>query len=88
MTEKEIKLLGFELNHEDSGSYYEKYHYYTYTVAKGLQFISNASDEVGKDDQWYVEFFETEPTIRFTDFGKVQALINLLERQIIKPKQR
>lgn len=84
MTEKEIKLLEFELNYEDSGGVDEKYHYYTYTVAVGLQFISNACNEVGEDGQWYVEFFDSNPTIRFTEFGEVQALINLLEKRIIK----
>ena len=83
MTEKEIQLLGFETNHDDGGGSWEKYHYYTYKIADGFQFISNASDEI-KDDNWYVEIFNTDPVIRFDSFGEVQALINLIENRKIK----
>jgi len=84
MTEKEIQLLGFEINYDDGGGNWDKYHYYTYTVAQGFEFISNANDEIKEDGEWYVEIFNTEPTIRFTEFEKVQSLINLLEKQIVK----
>jgi hypothetical protein len=84
MTEKEIQLLGFEVNYDDGGGAWDKYHYYSYTVASGFEFISNASDEVGEDGKWYVDFFDSNPTIRFTEFGEVQSLINLLEKRIIK----
>ena len=84
MTEKQIQLLGFEVNYDDGGGDWDKYHYYTYTVAQGFQFISNASDEVGEDGQWYVEVFNTDPEIRFTEFGEMQALINLLEKRRVK----
>jgi hypothetical protein len=85
MTEKEIQLLGFETHHDNGAGDWDKYHYYTYTVAKGLEFITNASDEVKPHSaNWYVEIFNTEPTIRFTEFGEVQALINLLEKRVIK----
>lgn len=83
MTEKQIQLLGFERNDEED-LYDNNYRYYSYTVARGFQFISNSSDEVGEDGQWYVEFFNSEPTIRFTEFGEVQALINLLTSRIVK----
>ena len=90
MTEKEIQLLGFEVNYDDGvinddgQGDWDKYHYYTYTVARGFQFISNASDEVGEGGQWYVEFFDSDPEIRFTEFGEVQALINMLEKSKVK----
>jgi len=88
MTEREIQLLGFEVNHDDilhdGDGQWDKYHYYTYTVAIGFAFISNASDEVGDDGEWFVEFFDSDPIIRFTEFGEVQALINLLTSKIIK----
>ena len=84
MTEKEIQLLGFEINYDDGGGNWGKYHYYTYTVAQGFEFISNANDEIKEGEEWYVEIFNTEPTIRFTEFEKVQSLINLLEKQIVK----
>ena len=84
MTEKEIQLLGFETHHDNGGEMWDKYYYYTYTVVMGLQFITNASDEIKEGEEWYVEIFNTEPTIRFTEFGEVQALINLLEKRVIK----
>lgn len=86
MTEKEIQLLGFEkqeVTAEESGGN-PFYHYYTYTVARGFEFISCASDEVDESGEWYIEFFESDPTIRFTKFAEVQSLINLLEKRVIK----
>ena len=81
MTEREIQLLGFEKQEEHDGD--TPYHYYTYTVARGFEFISCASDEV-ESDEWYVEFFDSDPTIRFTKFSEAQALINLFEKRVIK----
>jgi hypothetical protein len=83
MTEKELQLLGFECHYDDGDGDWDKYHYYTYTVARGFEFISCASDET-QDGNWWVEFFESDPTIRFYDFAKVQALINTLEKHIVK----
>ena len=83
MTEKEIQLLGFERQDEED-LYEHSYHYYTYKVAQGFEFISNASDGVGEDGQWYVEFFDSDPVIRFYLFEEVQQLINLLENRIHK----
>jgi hypothetical protein len=88
MTEKELQLLGFEVNYDDGGGNWDKYWYYTYTVARGFEFISNASDEVGEDGQWYVEFFESDPEIRFTEFGEVQALLNLLDKRVVKKEKK
>jgi hypothetical protein len=84
MTEKEIQLLGFEVHHDDGAGYFDKYHYYTYTVARGLEFISNASDEVDETGEWFIEFFETDPTVRFYKMETVQALINTLQKHVIK----
>jgi len=79
MTEKEIQLLGFERHHEegvecedDLGNTWteDEFYYYTYTIARGFELITNASDET---------IDETDPAIRFYDFAKTQALINLLE---------
>ncbi len=83
MTEKEIQLLGFEkqIPNDDLG---DDWHYYTYDVTKGFEFITNASDEIEKDGQWFVEFFNSDPEIRFYEFGEVQALINLIESKVIK----
>ena len=84
MTEREIQLLGFEINYDDGDGNWDKYHYYTYTVARGFEFISNANDEIKEGEEWYVEFFESTPTIRFYNFEEVQSLINLLEKRFIK----
>ena len=93
MTEKELQLLGFEkqedggieLSDDENGVWVEdEFHYYTYAITQGFGFISNSNDKVGEDGQWFVEIFNTEPSIRFTEFGEVQALINLLESRIVK----
>jgi hypothetical protein len=84
MTEREIQLLGFEVNYGDGGGDWDKYHYYTYEITKGLQFISNASDEIKDGEEWFIEFFNTEQPIRFYKFEEVQSLINLLEKHLIK----
>ena len=77
MTEKEIQLLGFERENMDEG------YYYAYKIADGFQFLSNVNDEIGKNEPWFVEIFNTDPQIRFNEFGEVQALINLIEKRII-----
>ena len=82
MTEEQIRLLGFQIQHDDGGGYFDKYHYYTYKITEGLSFITNASDET-LDGSWFVEFFNTDAAIRFTEFAEVQALINLLEKRRI-----
>ena len=88
MTEREIQLLGFEkqedggieISDDENGVWVEdEFHYYTYDIVNGLTLISNSNDEIGEDGQWFIEVFNTEPSIRFTEFGEVQALINLLE---------
>lgn len=84
MTEREIQLLGFEINHDDGDGFFDKYHYYTYKIANGFEFISNANDEIKEGEEWYVEFFESEPTIRFTKFEEVQSLINLLAKRVVQ----
>jgi hypothetical protein len=91
MTEKEIQLLGFEkqedggveVSDDENGLWIEdEFHYYTYDIAMGLSLISSSSDEVGEAGEWFVEIFNTEPVIRFTEFGEVHALINLLQSRI------
>lgn len=82
MTEKEVKLLGFqkeELNNEDQDEGY----YYVLDIVDGLSFITPANDEV-KNDEWYVEIFNTDPYIRFYKFEEVQTLINKLTNAIVK----
>lgn len=86
MTEQEIRLLGFQIQHDDGGGYFDPYYYFTYKVANGLRFVSNADET--KDDEWFVEFLDTDPLIRFTNFTEVQALLNTLDKhKIIKDEQ-
>ena len=82
MTERELILLGFKSEeireHDEDESYY-----YVLDIVDGLTFISPTNEEI-KDDKWYVDIFNTDPIIRFTEFGEMQALINQLTNKIIK----
>ena len=82
MTEREIQLLGFQKEemkeHEEDKSYY-----YALDIVDGVAFITRSNEEI-KEDNWYIEVFNTDPAIRFTEFGEVQALINLLTSRIVK----
>lgn len=85
MTEKEIQLLGFEkedLNQFDGDDTY----YYALDIVDGLTFITPTSDEITNDD-WYVDFFNTDPIIRFYKFEDVQTLINKLTNAIVKDEK-
>ena len=79
MTEKELHLLGFEKNYMDEDDDY----YYSLDIVNGLGFISCTGFE-GQNNEWYVEVFNTEPSIRFTSFGELQGLINKLQNSGVK----
>jgi hypothetical protein len=82
MTERELILLGFKSEeikeHEEDESYY-----YVLDIVDGITFITPTNEEI-KDNNWYVEFFNTDPYVRFYEFGEVQALINTLTKAIVK----
>lgn len=82
MTERELILLGFKSEeikeHDEDESYY-----YALDIVDGLTFISPTNEEI-KDGDWYVEIFNTDPLIRFNEFGELQALINQLTSRIVK----
>lgn len=82
MTEREIILLGLKSEeikeHEEDDSYY-----YVLDIVDGLTLITPTNEEI-KDGNWYVEFFNTDPAVRFNEFGEVQALINTLTKNIVK----
>jgi hypothetical protein len=82
MTERELILLGFKSEeikeHDEDESYY-----YALDIVDGVTFITPTSEEI-KDGEWYVEIFNTDPLIRFHEFGETQALINTLTKAIIK----
>ncbi len=85
MTERELILLGFKSEeikeHEDDESYY-----YVLDIVDGLTFITPTNEEI-KDGDWYVDFFNTDPLVRFHEFGELQGLINQLTRAIVKNKK-
>ena len=81
MTEQDLIDLGFEkqiVTKEQSGGPTD-WHYYTYYFAKGFSLISQASDEV-TNDKWFVEVFETDGKIEFTDLDLVKELISLINK--------
>jgi hypothetical protein len=82
MTENEVRLLGFEKQEENDEV--NPFHYYTYKIADGFEFISCANDEVDEGGNWHIEFFNSFPQIKFYNFGEVQSLINLIEKRVIK----
>jgi len=82
MTEKEVQLLGFQkenlVDYDQEDSYY-----YVLDIVEGLTFITPTKDDI-KNDEWYVEIFNTDPFIRFRKFEEVQVLINKLTKAIVK----
>jgi hypothetical protein len=82
MTERELIMLGFKSEeikeHDEDESYY-----YALDIVDGLTFITPTNEEI-KEGNWYVEVFNTDPLIRFTEFGELQGLINTLTKAIVK----
>jgi hypothetical protein len=66
----------------------EEGYYYAYRIANGFEFLSNANDEIKEGEQWFVEFFNSDPQILFYEFGEMQALINLIEKRIVKKEKK
>ena len=85
MTERELILLGFKSEeireHDEDDTYY-----YVLDIVDGLTFITPTNDEI-KDGDWHVDFFNTDPLVRFHEFGEVQGLINQLTKAIVKNKK-
>jgi hypothetical protein len=82
MTEREIILLGLKSElvkeHEDDETYY-----YVLDIVDGLTFITPTNEEI-REDNWYIEFFNTDPSIRIYSFGEAQGLLNQLTRNIYR----
>jgi len=82
MTERELILLGFQKEeireHDEDESYY-----YALDIVDGITFITPTNDEI-KDGNWYVDFFNTDPIVRFHEIREVQGLINQLTKAIVK----
>lgn len=83
MTERELQLLGFE--REEYSDWEGDHYYYSYEIAKGFGFISSSDEEAkAEGGNWTIDFFDSYPAIRFTKFEEVQALINLIEKRVVK----
>ena len=82
MTERELILLGFKSEevkeYDEDNSYY-----YALDIVDGLTFITPTNEEI-KNNNWYVDIFNTDPLVRFYEFGELQGLINQLTNAIVK----
>lgn len=82
MTERELILLGFkseEIKEYDEDETY----YYVLDIVDGFTLITPTNDEI-KDDEWYVEVFNTDPLIRFHEITEVENLVNIIKKSIVK----
>ena len=82
MTENELLLLGFQKELADPYLDEEDDYYYVLDIVDGLTFITPCASEI-KDNDWYLEFFNTDKPVRFHEFGHAQALINTLKTAIV-----
>jgi hypothetical protein len=73
MKEEDLIDLGFTKEFESD------YYYYVLDIANGFSFISCASDEV-EDGFWFVEFFDSEPNIKFEYKEDLYTMIKLAIR--------
>jgi hypothetical protein len=84
MTEREVILLGFKSETiEDYVGEENPDYYYGLDIVNGLTLITPSKNEL-KGEDWYVEIFNTDPSIRFYDFAKTQGLINQLMKAVVK----
>ena len=85
MKEQDLIDLGFKKNDvtaQESGEPNDWY-YYVYEFTGGLSLLSHSNDEV-QNNNWTVEFLETQDTIRFEYPKKLKQLITIIEEAIIK----
>jgi hypothetical protein len=73
MKEQDVIDLGFTKEFGDN------FYYYTYDLARGLSLITQANDEV-VGNKWFVEVFETDIKIRFTDKKPIEKLIKIITK--------
>ena len=82
MTEQQLIKLGF--NKEPLESYNEEDYYYFYPLVGDLGLISCALSDV-TEGKWFVDVFDSYPTIRYYEYKDVLDLIAIFkEGQIIK----
>jgi len=78
------KLYGEAEQDADQTVEQAAWHYYVYQIADGLALVSNASYDASEANDWFVDVYNTYPTIRITDPAKLSTLINLLNTSIIR----
>ena len=89
MTELKLQEFGFDKLYGEAEQAVDQtieqanWHYYVYQIADGLALVSNASDDLLETNDWFVDVYNTYPTIRITDPAKLSTLINLLKTSII-----
>ena len=89
MTELKLQEFGFDKLYGETEQAVDQtieqanWHYYVYQIADGLALVSNASNDLLETNDWFVDVFDTYPTIRITDPAKLSTLINLLKTSII-----
>jgi hypothetical protein len=89
MTEKELLDLGFvKENSSDTIDGVAEFYYYIKDITNGLSFISGCSDDIDDDDDWYIEFFDTEIPIRYYEYSTVKELFILIEKGINNTKTK
>ena len=83
MTERELILLGFKSELLKEYDEDDETYYYVLDIVDGFTLITTTNDEI-KNNEWYVEVFNTDPLIRLTNINEVETLINILKKSIIK----
>lgn len=82
MTERELILLGFkseEIKEYDEDDTY----YYILDIVDGFSLITPTNEEI-KNDEWFVEVFNTDPLIRFHKINEIETLVNIIKNAIVK----
>lgn len=78
MTEQQLIKLGFNQNPIDSYNEDEDY-YYFYPLVGEMGLISYALSEV-TEGKWFVDVFDSYPTIRYYEYKDVLDLINAFKK--------
>ena len=73
MKEQDLIDLGFKKENGDN------FYYYVYDFARGLSLITQANDDV-VNNEWVVEFFDSNSAIAFTDKESLEKLIKLINK--------
>ena len=76
MTERELILLGFkseEIKEYDEDDTY----YYILDIVDGFSLITPTNEEI-KNDEWFVEVFNTDPIIIFNKINEIETFFNII----------